>query len=365
MADAQPCSVCSLNPGAAGSMQCGHRFCHDCYTRYVDGSVAELRTHLRCCLCGWLNVLGTETRDDDMPLNDFGRNREPRLQDPVGMCQRHTTDFVITDAKLKRVFIFDRRGSALRDFAHLHNCRAMRGTAVNHEDRILVPLASDKHRLLAFYTIEGTFLQSAYLPPSCDVAGVVVTSGNQIVVADAEGGCIHILDEHNRMGRSVALPQLPGESHRPRPGGIAINSLDQLYVTDSANHCIKVFDGIDIKFLFRFAEGGGERAGRLCEPTGIATDDADRVLVADTGNQRVQLFTRRGDFLCFVVRYNSGDNVYVAPTDVTSMSNYGAAVLLRGTKDAYAGETRIYEYESTLRKMNYHNELTDFKYSCE
>ena len=348
------CSVCTLNAGQGCTMQCGHAFCHACFARYIAGSVAELRSRMRCCICGWLNILIREDHEAT-PLNDFGRNREPRLEDPVGISTRSNGDFVVTDANQKRVFVFDRRGVCTHHFAHLHGVTATAGTAVTQDDRIVIPLHSATCSNLAYYTIEGAFLRSAHFGGDVDLGGVAVTSTNKLIVTDSTHANFHVINDSGRTEQTFQVPQLQGERFHPRPHGVAVNSYDDVIITDAANHCVKVF-GSEGQFLYKFG-CPGERSGQFCNPAGVCTDSSDRIVVTDPGNQRVQLFSKEGEFRCFIVRYNRGSDVSVAPVDVTQAGCDEVAVMLRGTKDACVGEVRIYECRSTLRKMNYIEEI--------
>ncbi len=76
------------------------------------------------------------------------------------------------------------------------------------------------------------------------------------------------------------------------PRNIAIGPDGLVYVADSANHRIQVFDA-DGVFLRGWGSFGTE-AGQLNEPWGLAVDD-EYVYVADTWNHRVQKFTLEGE----------------------------------------------------------------------
>jgi DNA-binding beta-propeller fold protein YncE len=65
------------------------------------------------------------------------------------------------------------------------------------------------------------------------------------------------------------------------PSGLSIDANDNLYVTDKNNNRIQVFTS-DGQFITMFGEpGSGD--GQLNGPEGV-------VYVADTGNNRIQLF---------------------------------------------------------------------------
>jgi uncharacterized protein (TIGR03663 family) len=83
-----------------------------------------------------------------------------------------------------------------------------------------------------------------------------------------------------------------GELSSPR--NLAVSPDQRIYVLDSGNHRVQVFDefGSPINNWGTF----GESPGSFNEPWGIAVDES-YVYVADTWNHRIQKFTLDGDFV--------------------------------------------------------------------
>ena len=77
------------------------------------------------------------------------------------------------------------------------------------------------------------------------------------------------------------------------PWGIAVNKKDEIAVTDSGNHRIQVFssNGTHLRSFGR----NGDQQGEFNRPTGIAFHN-DNIIVADH-NHRVQLFSGQGEYL--------------------------------------------------------------------
>lgn len=87
------------------------------------------------------------------------------------------------------------------------------------------------------------------------------------------------------------------------PAGIGIDRrLNRLYVADAHGNNIVVFDLADGKHLFSFG-GRGSGDGKLNFPSDVAVDSKGDVYVVDSMNARVQVFDREGKFkLKFGVR---------------------------------------------------------------
>ncbi|WP_374686840.1 flippase activity-associated protein Agl23 [Promineifilum sp.] len=84
----------------------------------------------------------------------------------------------------------------------------------------------------------------------------------------------------------------PGTLSSPR--NVAAGPDGLIYVADSGNHRIQVFDA-DGTYLRGWGSFGAE-PGQLNEPWGLAVDEAF-VYVADTWNHRIQKFTLTGEFV--------------------------------------------------------------------
>ncbi|MGC8785845.1 MAG: 6-bladed beta-propeller, partial [Anaerolineae bacterium] len=86
-----------------------------------------------------------------------------------------------------------------------------------------------------------------------------------------------------------------GEGQFNDPKGIAVDKEGNVYVVDTRNHRVQVFDGEG-----RYLRGWGRQgngAGEFQEPWGIAVDGQGNVYVADTWNHRVQKFDKEGRFI--------------------------------------------------------------------
>jgi DNA-binding beta-propeller fold protein YncE len=80
-----------------------------------------------------------------------------------------------------------------------------------------------------------------------------------------------------------------------RPQSLDIDEQDRIWVADSGNHCIKVFDTSG-KMLFMWGKQG-EAPGQLSYPYGLKLDGHGHVLICEYGNSRIQKFTHDGKSL--------------------------------------------------------------------
>jgi predicted membrane-bound mannosyltransferase/DNA-binding beta-propeller fold protein YncE len=82
------------------------------------------------------------------------------------------------------------------------------------------------------------------------------------------------------------------------PRGVAVDNEGRIYVADTGNKRIVVYDA-DGNYLAQFG-GAGMQPGQLDEPVGIAVDEQGFVYVADTWNRRIQVFAPGTDDLTWI-----------------------------------------------------------------
>jgi DNA-binding beta-propeller fold protein YncE len=109
------------------------------------------------------------------------------------------------------------------------------------------------------------------------------------------------------------------------PSGMALDAQGNLYVADTLNHRIQVFDS-EGNFLITWgSEGSGDGQFNFIygDPAhnlavgGVAVDGEGNVYVADGGNARIQKFDSNGNFLTTWGSSGNGDGQFIRPADLT------------------------------------------------
>jgi DNA-binding beta-propeller fold protein YncE len=143
--------------------------------------------------------------------------------------------------------------------------------------------------------------------------GIAVDSEGRVYVADTLNHRIQVYDRWGELERSMGS-QGSGEGQFNEPRGIAIDSDDNVYVADTWNaRVVKIAPDGD--WLATWGSGntdmGGGRMATINEtpednranplgffgPRGIAVDSAGNVYVADTGNKRIVMTDDTGEFI--------------------------------------------------------------------
>ena len=143
--------------------------------------------------------------------------------------------------------------------------------------------------------------------------GVAVDSNENVYVSDDFANVIFLYDgDGNFQGNWGTKGS--GDGQLNSPNGLAFDKEDNLFVADSLNHRIQKFTR-DGKFLAKWgSRGGGE--GQFNMPWGIAVDKAGNVYVADWKNDRVQKFSPYGEYLVTFGGPGTGEGELKLPSDV-------------------------------------------------
>jgi sugar lactone lactonase YvrE len=140
---------------------------------------------------------------------------------------------------------------------------------------------------------------------------VTQDSAGRLIVADTGQRVVHIFDFEHRSYRFI-----PGERRRPlgSPVGVAVDRSDNIYVSDSAQARILVFDR-NGKFLRVI--GDPARGVELRRPTGLAIDREQQLLyVCDTLRHEVLVLNLAGTLVRTIGRRGVGPGEFNFPTSL-------------------------------------------------
>jgi PKD repeat protein/sugar lactone lactonase YvrE len=119
--------------------------------------------------------------------------------------------------------------------------------------------------------------------------GMTQNADQQLIIADYGNDRIQQYDMNQRIDNFLSTTMMQG------PSGICMDNAGHVYVTDTGNHGIKVFDDRG-GLLYQWGRYGSD-AAQFNFPLSLAVDQNHHVFVADTNNHRIQKFTNTGEFL--------------------------------------------------------------------
>jgi len=132
--------------------------------------------------------------------------------------------------------------------------------------------------------------------------GIAIAPDGSIYVADSRN---HRIQHFSPDGQLLHFWGSPTDHNKndPQPGtfdepwGVAVGLDGSVYVADTWNYRIQKFTA-DGKFLKMWGYSGqGTDPMLLYGPRGIVVDSANRVLVTDTGNKRVIIYSAEGEYI--------------------------------------------------------------------
>ena len=144
-------------------------------------------------------------------------------------------------------------------------------------------------------------------------SGVAVDPLGKVYVADSNDNNVRIFDSGGTYLDSWESPgSAPGEFNSP--SAVAVDTNGNIYVVESDNHRLQKFDS-NGAFLATWGSYGSLE-GQFMYPSGVAIDASGNVYVADSGNYRIQKFDSQGNFITTWGGYGQGAGLFESLNDV-------------------------------------------------
>jgi DNA-binding beta-propeller fold protein YncE len=220
------------------------------------------------------------------------------LMKPYGVVIDSKGRIYAADTYVSAVFIFDPATNKLTLIRNGLEARfkTIIGLAIDDNDRLFVSDA-DLHNVCAFDAagkVEKCFGDDALTRPS----GMAIDTENRFLyVVDVEKQQVAVFDADNfKFLRYVGGPPKKVNDDSPgtftKPSNVAVDSDGNVYVADTFNNRIQIFDA-DGQFISMFGKNG-DGLGEFIRPKGVGVDRDGHIWVADAMQNRVQIFDREG-----------------------------------------------------------------------
>jgi DNA-binding beta-propeller fold protein YncE len=174
------------------------------------------------------------------------------------------------------------------------------------------------------------------------IIGLTVDSADRLFVVDA------LLHRVAVFSPDWKLETYFGDDHLEHAGGVAIDEENRfVYVVDTGAQRVVVFDADSFKFL-RYIGGppksvGDEDAGVLSKPSNVAVDNEGIVYVSDTMNNRIQIFDADGKFISMFGKAGDGPGDFARPKGIAIDPDNHVWVA-----DAFTNRVQIFDREGNL-----------------
>jgi sugar lactone lactonase YvrE len=218
-----------------------------------------------------------------------------QLAEPYGVAVDSKNNLYVADSKVGAIFIFNtetREVELIKNKTHAHFVRII-GLAMDDNDRLFVSDPGLRHVLIfnAAHKPEDVITEGLVMPGS-----LAIDRENRLLyVSDIELDQVLVYDADTlklkrKIGTTGHNHELTSPGDFAKPTGLAVDPDGNLYVADTLNDRIEIFDA-DGKFISTFGKNG-DGPGYFARPKGVAIDGDGHIWVADGMQDRVQVFNQ-------------------------------------------------------------------------
>jgi len=287
----------------------------------------------------WMDrMAGSQPKDQQQVLKAFPF----QLIGPYGIAIDSKGLVYVADQKVGAIFIFN---TETRDVQLIRNGYEahfgwINGLAIDDNDRLFVS-DGKLHRVLVFnskHAVEGQISEGLVDPVGLAIDTenrllyVVDTQQDQVIVYDADSW--KLLRRMGTAGKNHFLTT-PGDFGAP--SNVAVDKDGIVYVTDTMNDRVEIFDA-DGNFISTFGQNG-DGPGYFARPKGIAVDGDGHIWVADEMQDRVQVFNREGRLLAYLGGHGNYPGQFKALTGIAIDKQNRVF-----TTEQYPGRMQMFRY---------------------
>jgi DNA-binding beta-propeller fold protein YncE len=243
----------------------------------------------------WMDRLaGTQSSDEvfSMPF---------QLIQPYGIAVDSQRRLYVADQKVAAIFIFTtdetKKVDLIKNGVDGHFVRII-GLAMDDDDRLFVSDPGLRHVLIFDKNHKA---QDVITDGMVEPGGLAIDTRNrflyvtdialdQVLVYDAD--TLKLLRKIGTTGHNHQLTT-PGDFSKP--AGVAVDGAGNVYVADTMNDRIEIFDA-DGQFISTFGKNG-DGPGYFSRPKGVAIDSDGHIWVADGMQDRIQVFDKEAQLL--------------------------------------------------------------------
>lgn len=248
------------------------------------------------------------------------------------------------DQAVGAIFIFD---SEKKDKVEMigHGWQANFGlivdVALDDDDRLFVTDAKLHHVLVfdAKHTQVGSFGADELVRPG----GIAIDRENRFVyVADAGNDVVDVFDADSyKFLRQIGKPSHKHDQSDTGtfslPECVAVDKDGNLYVTDTFNNRVEVFDA-DGEFISTFGKNGDGPAD-LERPKGLAIDSDGHIWIVDAAQNLVKVFTKEGRLLIYFGGEGNYPGQFMGPFGITIDRSNRVIV-----SETFPGRVQVFRY---------------------
>ncbi len=206
-------------------------------------------------------------------------------------------DVYASDRPAGAVYVYDANGGYKRTFDPGPTLRAAwspLGLGFDRTGNLYVTNVSGPYQAVDEFGPDGQFIQAFGQPGLFNFPnGVAVDGHGDVYVSDSNNGRLVVFDA---TGKQLALVRRgSADDQLGLPRGVAVDDQDRVYVADITTQGVQIYHGLvagaaSLKFVGHVGNQGSTD-GAFQFPNAVAVDGRARVYVADWRNNRIQVWT--------------------------------------------------------------------------
>jgi DNA-binding beta-propeller fold protein YncE len=266
-----------------------------------------------------------------------------QLLRPYGIAVDSAGRIYTADEGVDAIFIFNAESKAVELIRNDHEARfgLINGLALDDNDRLFVT-DGKLRQVLVFnskHQQEAAFGADVLVRPG----GIAIDRENRFLyVVDTENDQVVVFDADSfkvlrRIGVSGKKHSLTAPGTFSLPTNVAVDSEGDVYVTDTLNNRVEIFDA-DGNFISMFGKHG-DGPGYFARPKGIAVDCDHHIWVVDTYQDRVQVFDREGRLLIYLGGHGGYPGQFAAAYGIAIDKSNRVIV-----SEQYPGRLQVFRY---------------------
>ena len=204
-------------------------------------------------------------------------------------------DVYVTDRSTGAIYVYDKEGAYLRQFTPTTEIPGWSPLGITFDalGNLYVTDLGTAAQQVEEFDRNGKLIRTIGAADELNFPnGVLVDPAGNVYVADSNNGRLLVFDKSGRIVARVGRGAGAGNLGLPR--GLALDAKGRLFVVDASGQAVFVYrslqDGQErLEYLGTFGLQGAA-GGEFMFPNAAAVDGAGRIFVSDSSNDRIQLW---------------------------------------------------------------------------